>query len=162
MVKSDSKMHSKSSQQGAVLLEALIAFLIFSMGLLGVIGLQATAINKTLDARYRSDAAFLANQIIAQMWADAQVNTTTVPTSYNLKTTYACNPCTSANGNANTQAWVKQIQSGFLPGVTDATNQPVITIDGGMVTVTMKWQSPQGDKQSHNYITRTAIQFNSP
>ncbi|PJC03819.1 MAG: prepilin-type cleavage/methylation domain-containing protein, partial [Gallionellales bacterium CG_4_9_14_0_8_um_filter_55_61] len=52
-----------------MLLEALIAFLIFAMGLLGVIGLQATAINNTLDARYRSDAAFLANQIIAQIWA---------------------------------------------------------------------------------------------
>lgn len=154
------KMQSKSAQQGAVLLEALIAFLIFSMGLLGVIGLQATAINNTLDARYRSDAAFLANQIIAQMWADAQANTATVPPTYSLKTTYACNPCTKANGNANTQAWVSQIQTGFLPGVTDMANQPIIAIAGNQVTVTMRWQSPQGDKKNHSYITRTEIQFN--
>ncbi|MDD2721172.1 MAG: type IV pilus modification protein PilV [Gallionella sp.] len=153
-------MQNKSAQQGAVLLEALIAFLIFSMGLLGVIGLQATAINNTLDARYRSDAAFLANQVIAQMWADSQANTATVPTTYTIKPSYACNPCTKANGNANTQAWVSQIQSGFLPGVSDTTNQPVIAINGNQVTVTMNWQSPQGDKQTHNYITKTEIQFN--
>lgn len=153
-------MPGKASQQGAVLLEALIAFMIFSMGLLGVIGLQATAINNTLDARYRSDAAFLANQIIAQMWADSQADTTTVPTTYTIKPSYACNPCTRANGNANTQAWVTQIQAGFLPGVTDAVNPPVIAINGNQVTVTMNWQSPQGDKQAHNYVTRTQIQFN--
>lgn len=151
---------AKDSQQGSVLLEALIAFLIFAMGLLGVIGLQATAINNTLDARYRSDAAFLANQIIAQMWADSLPDTTTVPTSYVVRPTYACNPCTSTNGNLSTQAWVTQIQSGFLPGVTDAANQPIIDIAGNQVTITLKWQAPQGQQQAHNYVTKTEIQFN--
>lgn len=156
-------MQSKSSQQGSVLLEALIAFLIFSMGLLGVIGLQATAINNTLDARYRSDAAFLANQIIAQMWADSDLvsaATGTSATVYGIKPTYACNPCKSSNGNANTKAWVAQIQAGFLPGVTDATNQPSISIAGNQVTVTLRWQAPQGQQVSHNYVTRTEIQYN--
>jgi len=151
---------AKDSQQGSVLLEALIAFLIFAMGLLGVIGLQATAINNTLDARYRSDAAFLANQIIAQIWADSLPDTTTVPTSYVVRPTYACNPCTSTNGNLSTQAWVTQIQSGFLPGVTDVANQPIIAIVGNQVTITLKWQAPQGQQQAHNYVTKTEIQFN--
>ena len=151
---------AKDAQQGSVLLEALIAFLIFAMGLLGVIGLQATAINNTLDARYRSDAAFLANQIIAQMWADSLPDTTTVPTSYVVRPTYACNPCTRTNGNLSTQAWVTQIQSGFLPGVTDVANQPIIAIVGNQVTITLKWQAPQGQQQAHNYVTKTEIQFN--
>lgn len=156
-------MQSKDAQQGAVLLEALIAFLIFAMGLLGVIGLQATAINNTLDARYRSDAAFLANQIIAQIWADSALVSAATPSLaaiYEIKSTYACNPCKSNNGNVNTQAWVTQIQSGFLPGVTDASNQPVISVAGNQVTVTLKWQAPQGQQQSHNYVTKTEIQFN--
>lgn len=151
---------SKHAQQGSILLEALIAFLIFSMGILGVIGLQATAISNTLDARYRSDAAFLANQIIAQMWADSLAVTSTTPTSYVVQPSYACNPCTSANGNANTRAWVTQIQSGFLPGVTDAANQPVIAISGNQVTVTLYWQSPQNQATTHNYVTKTEIKFN--
>ena len=156
-------MQSKHSQQGAILLESLIAFLIFAMGLLGVIGLQATAINNTLDARYRSDAAFLANQIIAQIWADSSLVSAATPTGaaiYGIKPTYACNPCKSSTGNANTQAWVAQIQSGFLPGVTDASNQPSISIFGNQVTVTLRWQAPQGQQVAHNYVTRTEIQFN--
>jgi len=154
-------MPSKNAQQGSVLLESLIAFLIFSMGLLGVIGMQATAINNTLDARYRSDAAFLANQIIAQIWADA--DSTVSPAI--IKNTYACNPCKTNNGNANTQSWVTQIQGtqaqpGFLPGVTNAANQPVITIAGNQVTVTVNWQAPQGGSVAHNYVTSTDVQFN--
>ena len=161
---------SKNSQQGSVLLEALIAFLIFGMGLLGVIGLQATAINNTLDARYRSDAAFLANQIIAQIWADPaiSIDPATLMPRYDIQTSYACNPCKTNNGNVNTQSWVTQIQAGFLPGVTDALNQPIIAISNNsagiptVVTVTVNWQAPQGQQQAHSYVTRTEIQFNQP
>lgn len=156
---------SGRTQQGSVLLEALIAFLIFSMGILGVIGLQATTINNTLDARYRTDAAFLANQILAQMWSDSVV--TTNPAGFDIKSTYACNPCTSTNGNANIQAWVTQIQGTqsqlpFLPGVTDAANQPSIVIDQvtNKVTVMLNWQSPQNLAITHNYVTITQMQFN--
>jgi type IV pilus assembly protein PilV len=58
------------SQQGVMLIEALIGILIFSIGILALIGMQATAIKNTTDARYRSEAAFLAQQIIGQMWVD--------------------------------------------------------------------------------------------
>jgi type IV pilus assembly protein PilV len=44
-----------------MLLEALIAILIFSFGILGLVGLQANAINLSTDAKYRADAALLAN-----------------------------------------------------------------------------------------------------
>ncbi len=140
-----------------MLLEALIALLIFAMGILAVIGMQARTIGQTMEARYRVDAAFLANQILSQMWADR----TNVAT-------YACNPCQAASkGNANTQAWVSQIQnsssqSAYLPGVTDSANQPTIAIQampnnqGSQVTVTLYWKSPQGGS-THNYMTMAQI-----
>lgn len=53
-----------------MLIEALIGILIFSIGILALIGMQATAIKNTTDARYRSEASFLAQQIIGQMWVD--------------------------------------------------------------------------------------------
>jgi type IV pilus assembly protein PilV len=159
-------LSSSFKQQGSILLEALIAFLIFSMGILGVIGLQASAINNTLDARYRTDAAFLANQIIAQMWTDP----VTTATGYDINSTYSCpstSPCITTNGNANTKAWVAQIQGSntqlpFLPGVTDAANQPTIVIDqvSNKVTVTLNWVSPQNPTVSHSYTTVTQIQYN--
>ncbi|MHB1299820.1 MAG: type IV pilus modification protein PilV [Burkholderiales bacterium] len=141
----------KAKQKGVMLLEAMIALLIFAMGVLAVIGMQAKSIGQTMDARYRVDAAFLANQILAQMWADRA----------NLAS-YACNPCTSGSIYPPLQAWVKQIQnttsqSAYLPGVTDSANQPVIVINSGnQVTVTLNWKSPQGGG-IHNYTTMAQI-----
>lgn len=168
---------SKDMQQGSVLLEALIAFLIFSMGILGVIGLQATSITNTMEASYRTDAAFLANQIIAQMWVDPWAGPNA--NGFQVKApdpSYNCNPCTTANGNANTKAWVTQIQSGFLPGGTGGNaNQPSISVTDStgascsapnqanctQVTVTMNWASPKTGAVAHSYVTQTQIQFNN-
>lgn len=61
-----------SFQQGVVLLESLIAILIFSLGVLGIVGLQASMIKSTSDAKYRSDAAYIAQQRIGQMWVDQE------------------------------------------------------------------------------------------
>lgn len=57
-------------QQGMMLLEGLIAIVIFSFGILAIIGLQATTVKQTTDAKYRLDASFLANQSIGLMWAN--------------------------------------------------------------------------------------------
>lgn len=64
------RMFKKSTQSGAILLEALIAIVIFSMGILAVAGLQATMIRNTTDANYRAEATYIAQQTIGLMWAD--------------------------------------------------------------------------------------------
>jgi type IV pilus assembly protein PilV len=53
-----------------MLIEALIGILIFSIGILALLGMQGSAIKNTTDARYRSEASYLASQIIGQMWVD--------------------------------------------------------------------------------------------
>jgi type IV pilus assembly protein PilV len=63
-------MRTSNFQAGVMLIEALIAILIFSIGILALLGMQGTAIKSTTDARYRSEAAFLATQIVGQMWVD--------------------------------------------------------------------------------------------
>lgn len=60
----------KSAQQGVVLVEAMIAILIFSMGVLAVVGLQAAMIKNTADSKYRADAGYIANQYVGMMWVD--------------------------------------------------------------------------------------------
>jgi len=60
----------KSAQQGVVLLEAMIAILIFSFAVLGIVGLQAAMIKNISDSKYRAEAAHIAQQTIGQMWAD--------------------------------------------------------------------------------------------
>lgn len=134
----------RKEQKGSMLLEALIAILIFSMGILALMGMQATAINTVSESKYRSDAGFLVNRIIGQIWADRA----------NIAT-YACNPCTTGNGNTDTRAWVTEIQSGALqlPGVTDAVNQPTITLGASnQVQIQVFWQAPNSPAQRNHLV----------
>ena len=67
---------SPATQRGSTLLESLIAILVFSFGVLGMVGLQAASIKSISEAKYRTDAAFLANELIGQMWAERATITT--------------------------------------------------------------------------------------
>ena len=58
---------AKHRQPGVALLEALIAILIFSFGVLGLVGLQASSIGFLSDARDRVDASQLASQLASTL-----------------------------------------------------------------------------------------------
>ena len=141
-----------------MLLEALIALLLFSMGILGLMGLQAIAVKNTADAKYRTDAAFLANQIIGQMWAEDPANLPAY--AHNPTTAGNCNFGGTASTNANVTAWLGSASTlgtvaGSLPGATSALQQ--ITIDAtNLVTVTICWQGPQ-EAVAHNYVAIAQI-----
>lgn len=57
-------------QQGSTLIEVLIAIVIFSCGILGLIGLQANMTRAASDAKYRAEAGFIAQQRISAIWLD--------------------------------------------------------------------------------------------
>ena len=62
------------AQQGIALIECLIAMLIFSFGVLGLVGLEARAINFSVDAEDRNRAALFAQEIASQMWINGNVD----------------------------------------------------------------------------------------
>ena len=62
-------MNRQHAQQGAVLLEALIAVLIFSFGILAISGLQGAMIKNTADATFRAEASYIVQQRIGEMLA---------------------------------------------------------------------------------------------
>ena len=71
------------AQQGVVLLESLIAIVIFSMGILALVGLQAAMVSNTAASKFRADASYIAQQKLGQLWADPAnvvASTTDVPT----------------------------------------------------------------------------------
>ena len=88
-------------QRGIALLEALIAMLIFSFGILGIVGLQGVMIKGTTEAKNRADASFIAQRRIAMMWANpanlatfVEVNTVVPELSDGLRTTALINAAT--------------------------------------------------------------------
>lgn len=121
-------------QQGALLLEALIGLLIFSMGILALVGMQATAISQVTDAKYRSEAAFLADRMIGEIWANRGTN---VP--------------------ALAAAWAGEV-SGVLPNATGA-NAPTVVVAGSQITVTVFWQAP-GASTVSNHLAIAYLDFN--
>lgn len=57
-----------SAQKGVVIIEAMIAILIFSIGVLGIIGMQANMVKNTSESKFRNDASYLAQQQIGTLW----------------------------------------------------------------------------------------------
>lgn len=129
---------ARRHQAGALLLEALIAILIFSLGILGVVGLQTTALQQSSDAKYRSEAAQLVEDLLGEMW-------TTDRTVATLQAQYSsCSTCPAY------QAWYARVAL-RLPGVAaTGPTAPSVNIDGdGLVTINVRWKPPT-DEASAN------------
>lgn len=123
-------------QHGVVLLEALVGILIFSIGILAMLSMQAVGMRTTIQAKYRSEAAFLANQIVGEMWVDR-------PALANYDTT-------SGAPAPQLTAWIAQVQS-TLPQASGA-NAPTIAVSGQQVTVTVSWQEPGSSTVNHDVV----------
>ncbi|TDR48563.1 type IV pilus assembly protein PilV [Tahibacter aquaticus] len=129
-----------AAQRGSTLLDAMIAILIFSIGILGVVRLQSVAVNLSSDAKYRSDAAMLSDRVIAQMWTAAPA---TLATDY-----------TGAGGSGGSRyvAWNNQVAQ--LPNGAGAI---AVAADGN-VTVRVQWRQPsEAVANVHTYVTATQI-----
>jgi type IV pilus assembly protein PilV len=119
-------------ERGVMLLEALIAILIFSIGILAVVGMQAVAIKNVTDSKHRIEAAFLANKLLSQMWTDAgNIATYAYPGSGAVP--------------ARLNGWIGQVNT-RLPAAT--TSPPIVTITGAsatgaLVTIQVRWQLPE-------------------
>lgn len=61
---------SKSRQKGVVIVEAMVAILLFSIGVLAIAGLQASMIQNSSESKFRAEANYLAQQMIGRMWSD--------------------------------------------------------------------------------------------
>jgi len=61
------------AQRGVALVESLMALLIFSVGLLGLLGLEARVMNFSTESENRSRAALFASEVTSQMWLNGTV-----------------------------------------------------------------------------------------
>lgn len=141
-----------------MLLEAIFGILIFSMGILGLVGLQASAMKQSIEGKYRTDASLLANSLVGQMWVTDR-GTAAFVTSFE-------------EGDAYT-AWKTEVES-VLPGVAGVEAnapsveiEPLATTAGGaapapgpgvlyQATIRVHWQAP-GETASHQYVMVTQL-----
>lgn len=135
---------SLKTQSGMLLLEGLIAILIFTIGVLGIVGLQAAAVKQVTNAKYRTDASMLANQLLGTMWVSDRT-TATLQTNFNT-------------GGAAYNTWLNKV-SATLPGA--ATYPPTVAISNqGVTTVTIRWLAPSeaANATPHQHVVIAQIQ----
>ena len=147
-MKTTSRRSLRNAQSGVMLLEALIGILIFSVGILAMIGMQAMGIRLASDSRDRAEASNLAGQLVGEMWLNRAALA-----SYQ----YAG----SGTPPAVLTNWVAQVDAS-LPGA--ATNPPIVTVGasslgasvGTETTVTLRWISPS-DTTVHQFVMTAYI-----
>lgn len=121
--------------RGMMLIEALLGILIFSVGILGLVGLQAASMRNATEARYRTEAAYLANQIVGRMWIDRGLANANLA-NYVLTTATVC----SSSSTTALQQWLCEVER-TLPGITATVARPTITVAADTVTVTLRWKT---------------------
>lgn len=143
-------------QKGSVLLEGLISILIFSFGILGIAGLQGTSINNSRDAKFRNEAAFLANQVSGYVWTDRNNGGPNNIAAYGFNAGVAT--CVAGAGApaapVNLASWLADVAA-TLPQAT-ADRQRIVVGAGNLVTITVCWRSPQ-DSTYHSHTVTTQI-----
>lgn len=136
-----------------MLLEVLVALLIFSVGVLGIVGLQAAMTKAQTGSKFRADAAFLAQRLIANMWSDRSSLT-----NYNAA---------NCAGHTRCSEWVADVAR-TLPGgaatvtvtaLADGTEASgaVVAAD---VTVTITWAPP--NEETRTYTTTSSVSSKRP
>lgn len=134
---------SKQYQRGSNLLEGLLAIFLFSIGLLSLVMLLSATLIESSNARYRIEASLVINDLVSHMWIGDH-------TLAGLKSRFG------DTSSKDYQSWFTSV-SRRLPGVSNTTNKPQVTIDdSGNVTVNIQWQVP-GDKTAHQMTVQTLI-----
>lgn len=109
---------------GVALIEAMVAILIFSFGILGFIGLQAMTTQSTTAAKARVDASLVASQRIAELWGGDLTKINDVPDETDVDV------------------------SKYLPD-----GKRSMTIKNNKVTVTVTWRMPsETERQTYSTV----------
>lgn len=126
-------------QRGIVMIEAMVAVLLFTIGVLALVGLQSAMTRNQTDAKLRGDASYLANEIVGTMWGDAA----------NISS-YATANCAAY---ARCNDWKGKVERLMPNGSVTVTLGSGAS--AGAVTVTINWTTP--GEGAHNYTMSTVI-----
>jgi type IV pilus assembly protein PilV len=148
--------HTPAPQGGFSMIEVLVSLVIFSLGLLALVSLQATALRMATDARDRTTAAFLADQLLARLLiADP---TSASAYAHHATGSTACAPTGVASTNATVTGWLTEVTR-QLPNATADMQQVVVDAATGRVTVHLCWQN--GSDTPRSLSVTNVVQWQS-
>ncbi len=134
MTTSRPRQRKQRKQHGVMLLEVLMVVLLFAFGLLGMVALQAKALQVSVGAEDSNRAALLANEIASAMWA---ANSLTLPA-------------------ATVTAWNTRVGDATVSGLPNG--QGTVTVTGTVAEITITWRAPgEPSAASHRYTTQVQM-----
>ena len=123
-------------QRGALLIEALVVILIFSFGLLAIVGLQARATQVAVGSEDANRAALLANEIASSMWAQRSVDL----------------------DDATLEAWQDKVASPADGGLPNGEGD--VTVEDSVARITVSWKHPGAADDSPDNVYTTDVVIN--
>lgn len=139
------------ADSGYTLLEVMVALVIFSIGLLGLAGLESQSLRYNHSAYLRTQASYLAYDILDRMRANRatalnnnyNANFTSTGTNHNCDTaTATCSTIDMAQHDI--YEWKQQLAA--LPG-----GEGQVTRSGDLFTITIRWDDPGVSSNGSNY-----------
>ena len=121
----------RSRSLGMSLTEVLVSTVIFAVGILGLLSANATAFQTFSDAKYRVDAALLADRLIGEIWVDRANVAAYAFAGGTWITSHRISP------------WMTEVTN-TLPAA-DAT----VAVAGTQVSVTVTWQPAGAQRRQH-------------
>lgn len=149
-------------QKGFSLIEVLVSLLVFSFGILALVGLQGTAIHFSSDAQDRATATFLADQLLARMLISAHTDPD-VFAHHADDATPVCSPTGAASTDPQVVEWLTEVDKSF-PNAGAAKQRVVIQKTGtapnfeANVTITICWKNAN-ESDYHNLVVTNKVQW---
>lgn len=120
--------------RGVSLIEVLVVIVLFSFGLIGMVGLQAKAVQNSVSAEDSARAALLANDMVSTMWANSTVS---LP-------------------SATISAWNTAVGDATARGLPNGAG--TVTVAAGVATITVTWRAPHEPSGTvHTYTTQVQM-----
>jgi len=153
-------------QRGFFLIEAMVAILIFALGILGLVAMSSTAVSSQSDAQYRTDAASLADAMAGQIALGLnRTGATPAAVAANKAASLvafahqpggaACAYGGGATADPNLLPLVARASDPLImPGAGPATQQIVVNPAGNFnrVEITLCWKSPSDTAWRHHTL----------
>lgn len=122
--------------RGFSMIEVLVAIVLISFGILGLVSLQARAVQYSVSAEDSQRAALLAGDIAATMWG---ANSVTLPADV-------------------IEAWADRVADPTVAGLPNATGTVTVDAGGSIARVTVQWRANHAASgQENRYVTDVVI-----
>ncbi len=156
------KMRSfRTKQSGSFIIEALISLVLFSVGIISLMGLSIQALNQTGQSKARNDASYVSGELIAEMWVRSAVD-------IGGQTTEDCTTSTSWTCRVKSQIPTATPKVYFSSCTCDAatlacsgapaaqTGNSVTVVNQSPVTVCVFWTDRKEDTGSPPHMFQTS------